>query len=255
MLTTRNPKEPQWVSDELFFVVDKQNELEIHKWNGTEEYTLNVIRRPLGDVSVTISPDGRFIQTVVITTNANNDRVQLYSVASIETGKDVLNESAMNRFVAWLPDSSGFTYIDDEGGISLYDLSDNTIQQLVGNRYFSPQYPLSSAFSSLMWSSTGRYLAYRQYNAGGTNPENYVLSVFDMEIGESHSIMGMVSTWAGQIHWVSSTQLVYTYADAKAGFPPPREQNNLWLYDVETGENTQLTDTPELNEQFNCAWG
>lgn len=233
----------RWVDNELYYVVSDDG-LTLYRWNETDNTEIAAISRPDGRILVSISPDGRFLQ--LISSEQNN--IYTLNLVQLETGSTTLiEESSMFWDWSWLPDSTGFAFVDGTGDISLYNLDDNTYQQIAennGNNY-------SSENPAPIWSSSGRYLAYRQYNAGGTYNENYYLKMIDIETGEINSIRTWVSTHAGVMQWISLTQLIYIYANSEE----PSELNDLWLYDVETGENTQLTDTPELDEQSGCEWG
>jgi Tol biopolymer transport system component len=106
----------------------------------------------------------------------------------------------------------------------------------------------------MSWSPDGRLISFAEYHPGGTINQSYALTTLEVTSGETHTFSDLVDIWAGNMRWISASELVYLYSYAQLSPDDPNKQIDVYRYDVAEQETMRLTQTPGY-EFFQCAYG
>jgi dipeptidyl aminopeptidase/acylaminoacyl peptidase len=144
----------------------------------------------------------------------------------------------------WSPDGQRlayFTYGDVGTGTRLLDMETGEIQTLT-------ELPNDAYEQEVVWSPSGTHLLVMTYAPGGTTE----YTVLDLETNESHEIVidDVLTRYESNPRWISDDILLFT---AKESSEFNRE-SDIYRYNVDTGEVSNLTNSPEY-ESFNCVLG
>lgn len=183
--------------------------------------------------------------------------VRLSNDSGLKAKRYVLNRLTGNlsriedyRSGGWDAESSQFKYFDDWQD-DTYKVYDAVSDEIIGYELPNP-YSGESHIASAEFSPNRQYIAYKVHHAGGTKNESFSLHILDIASNEMKLIQWYMFTLVSDVAWIDDTRLVYAYQDADLY----REiSGDLFLYDVNTGKSTQLTDTPDIAESLYCLLG
>jgi hypothetical protein len=228
----------QFFGNELVYVTRDRESVFLNRWDGTnfQETSFDSIPSSGFDVS--------FHENYLRMVFYRHEELSLIALVDMNTSERTDYEIELTDFPDWLPDSlSQFAYIDVENSIWVYDLES-------GDREFLVEVPDDYNHSPyISWSPYGQYLAIYQEHAGGTFLESIELNLLNLETNSLSYVMDSYSfNWG--MRWLSATELVYSYVSRQSG-----GEFDIFYEDLVTGASTNLTNSPEVNELFDCAIG
>src|SRR5262249_54282282 len=141
-------------------------------------------------------------------------------------------ESYHQRF-QWLPNEAASL-------LYLYKTGDLVIPDIYEARSGSDTQPISMGDYDFYLSPDGNQLVYKFVSDEDDASAN--LRVLNLE---SQEISQIVETyrWSSNVQWLSESQFVYVHREVDNA-----SAREIYLYDVNTRESRQLTNTPELEE-------
>jgi hypothetical protein len=185
---------------------------------------------------IAFSPNGQYLSIY-------NSIAGGMSILNLETGEtNAINfeqESYEQRF-QWLPNEAASL-------LYLYTTGDLIIPEIYQARLASEGQPISMGAYEFYISPDGNQLVYEFVSEEDDASAN--LRLLNLQ---SHEVSEIVETyrWSSDVRWLSETQFVYVHREPlNEGF------REIFLYDVLTGENRQLTDSPNVQESFECFLG
>ncbi len=245
----------QWIGNSLIYAFQDDSKLYLHRFAANQLEQLSFDLPPKLDrvADLSLSPDGSFVSIAVV----ENQMSQIYVLdTSLGNWKQISNTEMGGQEARWSPDGQYLAFV------TVYDPND-VIQENAGDIYLwskdtgelrlfndSPD----SRNDAIDWSPDGRYISFRENYLGGTQAPRYDLLVKAIDSDETEYVKSFVDLWAGDMRWISPTEIVYTYAYSELSFDSPDKQNDLYRYDLTTHESTRLTDTPG-SEFFGCVSG
>jgi hypothetical protein len=183
--------------------------------------------------AIKISPNGRYVLAFA------DDLV--YALA-LETGTIYSLGQDVSRSSQWLPDEgASLFYLTDDGyGASGQVLSFNrgieVDEQSIMNAY------------SFVLSPDSNYILYRVRHEEDDN-DWLSLWLLNRGTGEVREL-AQTNIYAADVQWLSPSQFAYTDNE-----PDIQSQSDIYLYDVNSRESRQISDTPEIDESFECMLG
>ena len=232
------------LADNFAYITYNEDQITFHRWD--EETTFSSL--PVKQVSrFSISPDAQFV--VIHGKDKLSDEYMDY-ILDLQTGEFDITDDFRS---SWRPNSHELGYIKSDGNqVAIYDAV--TEEELL----IATQLGREEFLSSLQWSPEGNQFALKTGSPGGTHNSHLNLYILDVLTGESTAITSYISDYAGNMKWASATILAYTAAFADpiqtdSGRQP--ESADLWIYDVATEQQKQITNTPDIHEGLQCMWG
>jgi Tol biopolymer transport system component len=235
---------------ELEFTGVQSSEGELYNVLREEEFV--TVRRGSNEIvsietsgSILFSHDGRFLTD----TYANTTYVR-----STDDGDELDIVFPLRESPRWNPTSNVLAYLALDALLMTYNA--DTLEQKPSRLQNSP-YGIIHVWD---WSPDGRYIPYQVVHGDEWFSKNYDLFVLDTLTGESSEIARNIAGDWQYLPWVGDNYLVYSYADIADGYTDAagnyhRPNRDIWLYHVATGENIQLTSTPDINEEIRCWYG
>jgi hypothetical protein len=166
----------------------------------------------------------------------------IFPIIVIDTHTGNSHKVEKYRNFEWNPEFGILFYFDDDY-LSIYNAIIDGTQILV-------KFQEQSYISFARMSPDSRYMAYRS---------NDSLHILDSDTGATSIFRGDLSIFSGEMKWVDETRLVYSYPSVnqttQTDDNEQRENMDLWLYDAITDKSTQLTHTPNINENIYCRGG
>jgi WD40 repeat protein len=185
---------------------------------------------------IAFSPNGQYLSIY----NFHEGGISLLNLETGDVHVTNPKQESYQYSFQWLPNEAAtFLY--------LYKTEDLVIPEMYHARLASESQPLSMGDYSFFLSPDGTQLVYRFFSDDDDNSVN--LRLLNLQ---SHELTEIAETyrWSSDVRWLSETQFVYVHREPlNEGF------REIFLYDVETGENRQLTDSPNVQESFECFLG
>lgn len=237
-----------WNGENLFVFLEQEDSLKQFSWNGTQFNLINEVVLPdLISPAHYISPDGQAMIISSLITEENFERE--FFIINMLSGEVIpMQEAPHNQQIRWSPEGTGFSMTTGNYDMAFYDIATNTSRVLVSS---------ANIINNIKWSPDGRFITYNEVHMNDDNSGSYrSIHIYDTETGLTDEIRAQVDRYASSTRWMSDTQFIYTYA--RSGAPHTLEANNLndlYWYDVTTGEHIRLTETPDVDEYLGCLVG
>jgi hypothetical protein len=213
----------------------KDGIVEFSRWDGedldTERFEDEAFKK---GSEMAFSPNGQYLSIY----NSSHGGM---SLVNLETGDiNVLNveQESYQILFQWLPNEAA----------SLLNLHGQVVTpEIYQARLASESQPISMGAYKFYLSPDGTQLVYEFVTSDDDNTaELRLLNIASQEF------IDIVETyrWSSDVRWLSETEFVYVHREPlNEGF------REIFLYDVLTGENRQLTDSPNVQESFECFLG
>ena len=229
-------EDSQWVGNELYTILRDAEQSQMLVERG-EEIVTSIPLSWWQNGWIELSPDGVYLSFV---SRDGESSEYVGYILSLETAERLNHDiNSLSPLLIWKPNANVLTYLYPRNILNLYAAHTREITS----------FHLEDGADDMAWSPDGRYLSYRTYEEGTTF--GYVL---DIETGESTRVSQLLE----EMYWVDEPHLIYSrytseYIETDDGRKPAPK--DLWVYNVVTGASTQLTDTPDVDERFNCSFG
>jgi Tol biopolymer transport system component len=243
----------QWVGQTLHYVIPSTGHLYLRRYLKSE-VTQETFKTPpkIGESrNVAMSPDGRSLALTGVLSPS-----QLF-VLDISTGEwfQVNAPEQQTLSYVWSPDGQRLAFATSYDrrnypnslAIFVWDKGEQKAMLKYATDY-------GSQIDYMSWSPDGRLISFAEYHPGGTINQSYALTTLEVTSGETHTFSDLVDIWAGNMRWISASELVYLYSYAQLSPDDPNKQIDVYRYDVAEQETMRLTQTPGY-EFFQCAYG
>jgi hypothetical protein len=227
----------QFIDNELVYVTANRDAVFLNRWDGIN-FQQMVFER-LVSSGTDYSIYAGFLRIVYYL----HDAPSILSLINLNTGEMKTYELPSNIFPDWIPNSlSQFAYLEEDNSIWLYDVLSGSKEQLLENDPYD-------VYSYIGWSPDGQYLTiYRDYE-GGTYFESIAPMFLEIATGELLHLRSSYSfNWG--MRWLSATEITYNYSSPQHGEP-----FDIYYYNLATGSAYNLTNSPEIDETFDCFIG
>lgn len=225
----------RFLGNSFFFITIENDLFQLYRWD-EETDLIDSFEQPetdermsLNDVS--ISPNRQFIALGYQDFNRVPAHYSSYLINAATGEGDSFRES--NGLVAFWRPQSPATFAYSEGRlVYLYDAlrQEEVILDFYGD--------------DLNWSADGEYFLARNFEEDTTE-----MRLVQPETGKVIELGTYPRNAGVYFEWVSSSQFVYLIPHED------HRQHEIFLYDVNTHEARQLTDTPEIDEMTGCPLG
>ena len=218
-ISSSDPSEPE----QILFVGHADGDLDIYLTNLRTEETKKLTHNDRDDMHPAWSPDGAQIAY----TSSAHGTTEIYVVNADGTGSlRLTNNEFMDFNPVWSADGKSIIYVSSqEGGERLLQLDIDT-----GKSKSLIEEGKSGTFPQV--SSNGKWLAYVVPDG---KKRNLIIAPYDAPHSEHQSVKNVAIS---SYQWSpDSTQIVFSGRT--------KRKDNIYLLNVETGEQTQLTDTPQ----------
>ena len=110
---------------------------------------------------------------------------------------------------------------------------------------------------SFKMSPDARYIAYL---SEAPNTMEISFHILETTTGETSEFKSKAFFLTSEMVWIDETRLIYAYAHMYEAirtddYGYQLDNIDLWLYDAETDQTTQITDTPDVKEAIKCTLG
>jgi Tol biopolymer transport system component len=244
----------QWTGNTLTYAFHSGTTLYLRRYEGDnlEQLTFDIPVEIDSFYNASISPDGRSLAVTAV----ENELSQVYvldittsdwqRISALETGGREPGWSPDGQYLAFVTGYDPVPSTEDSGTIYIWSKDGGALTLF----YDSP----FARIDHIDWSPDGQYISFREFHLGGTYSSNYTLLVKGINADESREISRFVDVLAGDMQWVSPTELVYLYRYSELLLDSPEAQNDLYRHNVTTQESVRLTQTP-VDEFFQCYAG